>query len=229
MRLIHWLVILGPTVALLAVIGTTSPNDFYRVQDIPEKGSQHATDKGFQPDTAGANGDGNGAGAPPADPQPSASEPIMDAFRYVTPWKDSNAPHDAVATPVALPQAAPPRAANSQTARQPAGIGELDQPPAVRFSGVVQQVSEFNQRDGQLHLWIHDGQDKEMEISLAPSWFLEYIGCPVRHNEPVSGTGFVFDTQAGDQLVYVKKITIGSKVCRLRNDEGFALWSSRLQ
>jgi hypothetical protein len=224
MKLIHWLVILGPTVALLAVIGTTSPKDFYKVQDIPEKVSQHGPDKVSQHDAAMVNGDGPSPGAAPVDPQPAAGEPIMDAFRYVTPWKDSPTSHEAVATPVALPQAASPK-----TQRQPAGIGELDQPPATRFAGVVQQVSEFNQRDGQLHLWIHDGQDKEMEISLAPAWFLEYIGCPVQHNEPVSGTGFVFDTQAGDQLVYVKKITIGAKVCRLRNDEGFALWSSRLQ
>jgi len=219
MKLIHWLVIMGPTVALLTVIGMTSSKDFVKVQDIPEKG--------FQMEAARPAGDegGAGAGAVP-DPQPAASEPIMDAFRYVTPWRDS-APHDSappVATTVALPQAVDPLAA-----RQPAGIGELDQPPAVRFAGVVQQVSEFNQRDGQLHLWIHDGQDKEKEISLAPAWFLEYIGCPVEHNAQVSGAGFVFDTQAGDQLVYVKKITIGSRVCRLRNDEGFALWSSRLQ
>ena len=87
----------------------------------------------------------------------------------------------------------------------------------------------MQQHDGQIHIWVDDARGVERRVSVGPSWFLKYTGCTIAHDITVSGVGFMFDRAGRDPLIYAKKIIINGKKCRLRNDEGFALWSNRLR
>lgn len=109
------------------------------------------------------------------------------------------------------------------------GMILLQQAPQMRFNGQVQQVSEQPQSDGQLHLWVQDAQGKELRVSVGPGWFLSYLGCPLRHDAVVEGSGFTFEKSGQLPLVYAKWIRIDNRTCQLRNDEGFALWSNKLR
>ncbi|GMT41910.1 MAG: hypothetical protein IEMM0002_0321 [bacterium] len=113
------------------------------------------------------------------------------------------------------------------------GLRNFENFPSVRFEGIVQQVSELPQHDGQIHIWVEPPQGGpqggEQRISVGPEWFLKYTGCAIAHDIKISGVGFLFDKPGQDPMVYAKKIRIGRKVCRLRNDEGFSLWSNRLR
>ncbi|MBF0416687.1 MAG: hypothetical protein HQL86_00350 [Magnetococcales bacterium] len=110
-----------------------------------------------------------------------------------------------------------------------AGLVQLQQAPTVTFSGKVQQVSEQPQSDGQLHLWLTATNGAESRISVGPGWFLKYLGCPLAHDVVVDGAGFSYEKVGVTPLIYAKRIRINGKVCQLRNDEGFALWSNKLR
>ena len=114
------------------------------------------------------------------------------------------------------------------TVPQP-GLIPFSQAPVVRFSGTIQQITELQKRDGQIHIWLNDSTGVERRISVAPSWFLKYMDCTLQHDINISGTGFQFDKKRGPTLIYAKKIKINNRPCHLRNDEGFALWSNRLR
>jgi hypothetical protein len=114
------------------------------------------------------------------------------------------------------------------TVPQP-GLIPFSQAPVIRFSGTIQQITELQKRDGQIHIWLTDATGSEKRISVAPSWFLKYMNCNLLHDMPISGSGFQFDKQKGNALIYAKKIKINNRPCHLRNDEGFALWSNRLR
>ena len=121
-------------------------------------------------------------------------------------------------------------AAQQRRAIQPKpGLMPFEQAARVRFSGTIQQISELQQQDGQIHIWLNDPQGKEQHLSVAPSWFLHYMGCNLVHDGHISGVGFRFDKTRDRASVYVKKLVIGKTVCHLRNDEGFALWSNQLR
>ncbi|MBF0158085.1 MAG: hypothetical protein HQL58_01025 [Magnetococcales bacterium] len=114
--------------------------------------------------------------------------------------------------------------------RQPKpGLVLLQQAPKVNFKGVVQQLSEQPQSDGQLHVWLQDSKGIETQVSVGPGWFLHYLGCNLAHDVTMSGAGFTFEKAGSNPLVYAKRIEINGKVCQLRNDEGFALWSNKLR
>ena len=115
------------------------------------------------------------------------------------------------------------------TRRAQPGLVPFEQAARVRFSGAIQQISEMQQQDGQIHVWLTDALGKEHHLSVAPSWFLHYMGCTLVHDAAISGVGFQFSGTQKDALTYVKKLVIGKKVCHLRNDEGFALWSNQLR
>lgn len=120
--------------------------------------------------------------------------------------------------------------AGARTVPAQPGLMPFEQAPKVKFNGRIQQITELQQRDGQIHIWVHDTTSgKEQQISVAPSWFLEYMGCMLTHDLTVSGLGFRFDNQGPDPLIYAQKIVVNGRNCRLRNDEGFALWSNRLR
>ena len=133
-------------------------------------------------------------------------------------------------SPVAVVRALPPEAARRpRTIQAKPGLMPFEQAARVRFNGSIQQISELQQRDGQIHVWLNDPQGREQHLSVAPSWFLQYMGCILRHDAAISGVGFQFDRTAVGASIYVKKLVIGKKVCHLRNDEGFALWSNQLR
>ena len=116
-----------------------------------------------------------------------------------------------------------------RTTRPKPGLMPFEQAARVRFSGTIQQISELQRQDGQIHVWLNDPQGKEQHLSVAPSWFLHYMGCTLRHDAAISGVGFQFDKTRKGSVTYVKKLVIGKTVCHLRNDEGFALWSNQLR
>ncbi|MBF0144763.1 MAG: hypothetical protein HQL84_02060 [Magnetococcales bacterium] len=116
-----------------------------------------------------------------------------------------------------------------QPVPQPGGPLNFEQAPRVQFYGKVQQITEIQQNDGQIHIWIHDPVGGEMQISVAPHWFLKLVNCPLNHDSTVTGMGFRFDRKNKDALVYAKKIQVNGRICHLRNDEGFALWSNKLR
>ncbi|MBF0189379.1 MAG: hypothetical protein HQL50_15760 [Magnetococcales bacterium] len=110
------------------------------------------------------------------------------------------------------------------------GMTPFENAPTTTFSGTVQQITELPQRDGQIHIWVQDDQKNiERQVSIAPSWFLSYMWCEIRHDQAISGKGFEFDRGARSALIYARWIVVDGKTCHLRNDEGFALWSSRLR
>ncbi|MBF0116127.1 MAG: hypothetical protein HQM04_13950 [Magnetococcales bacterium] len=125
--------------------------------------------------------------------------------------------------PVAAPRTPPDGGTGA------AGLIQLQQAPTVTFSGSVQQVSEQPQSDGQLHLWVTGANGAEARVSVGPGWFLKYLGCPLAHDVMVDGTGFSYEKGGTRPLIYAKRIRINGKICQLRNDEGFALWSNKLR
>ncbi|MBF0191932.1 MAG: hypothetical protein HQL99_12460 [Magnetococcales bacterium] len=128
-----------------------------------------------------------------------------------------------------IPVAAVARTPADGTGTGATGLVLLQQSPTVNFSGSVQQISEQPQSDGQLHLWINDANGREMRISVGPGWFLKYLGCPLAHDVAVEGAGFSFERNGTSPLIYAKRIRINGRLCQLRNDEGFALWSNKLR
>ncbi len=109
------------------------------------------------------------------------------------------------------------------------GLILLQNAPRINFSGTIQQITEQPQSDGQLHVWVQDAQGLETRISVGPGWFLQYLGCELAHDIPLSGSGFTFQQTGRNPLVYARKIVVNGKTCQLRNDEGFALWSNKLR
>jgi len=101
------------------------------------------------------------------------------------------------------------------------------------FSGTVLKVhktSSGGQGWGQVHVWVSQRRGGVRELSLGPDWYLEYMGCTVAANMFIKGVGFDFgSTGTVDSQLYAKDVTINGAKCRLRNDEGFALWSNRLR
>ena len=111
------------------------------------------------------------------------------------------------------------------------GLVPFSRASTERFQGkIVHTVSlGVDVGWGQVHVWVDGAPPSPREVSLAPDWYLQYMGCPVQENAWVEGIAFVFDKKRPDAELYAKTITVNGKMCRLRNDEGFALWSNRLQ
>jgi hypothetical protein len=104
-------------------------------------------------------------------------------------------------------------------------------PTPERFSGRVVQVAALGADTGwgQVHVTIVDDFTGATQIiSLAPTWFLQYLGCPVSQNAQVSGNAFRFDTAGPDVPVYARTVKVNGRPCQLRSDEGLALWSARM-
>ncbi|MBF0422593.1 MAG: hypothetical protein HQL73_06345 [Magnetococcales bacterium] len=132
------------------------------------------------------------------------------------------------AQPHAIPIAGK-QLATDQPTTQPGGALNFEQAPRIQFYGKVQQITEVVQNDGQIHVWIHDPAGGELQVSVAPNWYLRLINCQLSHDVTITGMGFRFDRKNKDALVYAKKIQVNGRVCHLRNDEGFALWSNKLR
>jgi hypothetical protein len=101
----------------------------------------------------------------------------------------------------------------------------------LQFAGRVTQVVSIGADVGwgQLHIWINDGSGTLLEISLAPKIYLDQIGCPSFDNARVSGVGFIFDPARPNAELYAREIVVAGTTCRLRDDEGLALWMNPTQ
>ena len=103
--------------------------------------------------------------------------------------------------------------------------------PPITFGGHVTEVVTIGLTVGwgQIHVWINDGTGTLREISLAPQSYLQQIGCPPLANAQVNGVGFRFDPNRPNAVLYAKTITVAGVTCRLRDDEGLALWTNPTQ
>ena len=134
-------------------------------------------------------------------------------------------PHDpTTAGPVAggTPGTAPATAVTAAMA----GLSPFTPSPPMQFGGRVTEVASIGNEVGwgQIHIWIDDGTGTLREISVAPQSYLEQIGCPPFNGTRVSGIGVKFDAGRPAAELYAKTITVGGQTCRLRDDEGLALW-----
>ena len=111
------------------------------------------------------------------------------------------------------------------------GLTPFSRAESYRFDGrVVRIISRGADLGwGQVHVWIAGGPEAVREISLAPEWYLQYLSCAVSKNARVAGVAFRFDAKRPNAELYAKTVTVNGKTCRLRNDEGFALWSNKLR
>ena len=106
------------------------------------------------------------------------------------------------------------------------GLSPFTPSKPLQFAGRVTQVASIGNDVGwgQIHIWIDDGTGVLRELSVAPQTYLAQIGCPPFDGTRVSGIGFNFDAGQPNAELYVKTITVGGQTCRLRDDEGLALW-----
>ncbi|OEJ67304.1 magnetosome protein MamS [Magnetovibrio blakemorei] len=161
-----------------------------------------------------------------------AASSLPDTF-----WSDNNtSPISAQVTnlgellaptpdPNATDMAATPQEANVT------GLIPFTKASTTRFRGKVVRVMSLGNDTGwgQMHVWISDGAGQAQEISIAPDWYLMHMGCTVTEQAQVQGSAFSFGKPQTIPELYAKSITVDGKTCRLRNDEGFALWSNRLR
>ncbi|MBF0560749.1 MAG: hypothetical protein HQL37_01785 [Alphaproteobacteria bacterium] len=111
------------------------------------------------------------------------------------------------------------------------GLIPFTRAASQRFQGTVVSTVTLGSEMGwgQVHIWVADGANVVQEISLAPDWYLSYLGCTVAEQARVNGVAFKFDQVQANVELYAKTITINGVQCGLRNDEGFALWSNQLR
>jgi len=101
----------------------------------------------------------------------------------------------------------------------------------LQYAGRVTQVLSVGSDVGwgQVHIWINDGSGALREVSLAPQSYLDQIGCPPFENARVSGIGYLFDPGRPNAELYARDILVAGTTCRLRDDEGLALWMNPTQ
>ncbi|MBF0281858.1 MAG: hypothetical protein HQM07_04770 [Zetaproteobacteria bacterium] len=122
--------------------------------------------------------------------------------------------------------------ANNNGQQQPLqqGMVPFEVAPMLRYRGQVDRivVRGAGTEWAQEHAFVTSGAGT-FEISLAPLWFLEHMGCPVKVGDSIQGMAFNFNEMNPlDTFVYAKNVKVNGTTCSLRNDEGLALWSNRL-
>ena len=106
------------------------------------------------------------------------------------------------------------------------GLSPFTPATPMQFGGRVTQVASIGNDVGwgQVHIWIDNGTGALQEISVAPQSYLSQIGCPSFDGARISGVGFQFDAARPNAELYAKSILVGGRTCKLRDDEGLALW-----
>ncbi|MEO5374207.1 MAG: hypothetical protein H7840_07995 [Alphaproteobacteria bacterium] len=206
MRAEHGILGIGAAFILVVVGMAMIPDDVWE-RDHAETGAV----------IAGAVGAGGGI-TNPALINPNALGDVMAA------------PQAAPPQPQPLPQAQGAGAAWGRNAAMP-GLIPFTRAASQKFQGRVTSVVALGSDIGwgQVHIWVADGTNPLQEISLAPDWYLSYLGCAVTENIRVEGVAFKFDQVQSNVELYAKTITVNGVLCGLRNDEGFALWSNQLK
>ncbi len=111
------------------------------------------------------------------------------------------------------------------------GLVPFSRAVSERFRGKVVRIVSWGSATewGQVHIWVDSGSGPAREVSVAPNWYLQHLGCSIADNSRVQGVAFRYSKSQPDAELYAKNVTIDGKTCRLRNDDGFALWSNRLR
>ena len=106
------------------------------------------------------------------------------------------------------------------------GLSPFTPAKPMQFSGRVTQVASIGNDVGwgQVHVWIDNGTGALQELSVAPQSYLNQIGCPSFDGARISGIGFLFDAGRPNAELYAKSVLVGGRTCKLRDDEGLALW-----
>lgn len=87
----------------------------------------------------------------------------------------------------------------------------------------VEVLPEGGGRRGGLHLTLHhDG--KTIEVHLGPSWFVEKEAFKPGKGDTVEITGSLVGKEGGSYLI-AREVKKGDKVLKLRDEQGFPLWS----
>lgn len=152
-------------------------------------------------------------------PAPVMQAPMMVAPQAAAPAFDQAAAVDPMGNPV--------------TAQNVAltGLVPFERAVTEPYRGQVQQVFVLggDQGWGQTRIWVSDVTGAQKEISMGPGWYIQYLGCSITEGTNVRGVAFRFDTVDPSAVLYAKEVIVNGVRCRLRNDEGFALWSNQLR
>jgi len=120
--------------------------------------------------------------------------------------------------------------ARMQTVAMP-GLVPFSAAQTERFSGRVVQMTALGSDIGwgQVHATVADETSGATRlVSLAPTWYLQHLGCRINQNDRITGIAFRFDVAGPDAPLYARTIAVNGRPCQLRSDEGIALWSNRL-
>lgn len=133
--------------------------------------------------------------------------------------------------PAHLPAAGAGNAQAFQGNTEAPGLVPFSRAVSERFRGKVVRIVSWGSATewGQVHIWVDSGSGPAREVSVAPNWYLQHLGCSIADNSRVQGVAFRYSKSQPDAELYAKNVTIDGKTCRLRNDDGFALWSNRLR
>ncbi|KAF0116376.1 MAG: hypothetical protein FD149_1423 [Rhodospirillaceae bacterium] len=113
----------------------------------------------------------------------------------------------------------------------PRGLVPFTRAVTQKYSGKVVSVAALGGDIGwgQVHVWMNDAAGQVQQLSLAPDWYIAYLWCTVTEDTFIDGIAFRFDPMPSSGMLYAKTVIVNGLECRLRNDEGFALWSNQLQ
>lgn len=214
----QWVTSLGIIFIVGLIIGALLPDDFWNREHSSHHGVSHRLAHVVQ-------------GAVPADvpraPYPQQADVAQPAW---TQQGVTQAPAAGMQPPypgVVTSPATQPQVRNIAAT----GLTPFTAAKTSRYEGAVQQIMirgpdlDWNQ----VHIWIAEPAGAPREISLAPDWYLQYMGCMVNRDMRVTGLAFQFDRATADAVLYAKDIVVNGRKCQLRNDEGFALWSNKLR
>ena len=113
-------------------------------------------------------------------------------------------------------------AAAAALAQSPTAPG-YDTSKETRLDGKVEAVTEIpgGRRGGGLHVTLAVGKDK-WDVHLGPQDFVRSIGLDPAKGDPWSVTGSADEKQ---KIIVAREVREGDKTYRLRDAQGFPLWS----
>lgn len=87
----------------------------------------------------------------------------------------------------------------------------------------VDQTSTENNMSAGVHLLLNTGNGN-VTVHLGPAWYIDNQDVVISKDDNISVTGSKV-TYKGDQIIIAKEVTKGDQILRLRDDNGYPLWS----
>lgn len=87
----------------------------------------------------------------------------------------------------------------------------------------VDQVSPDKNMSSGIHLLLNTENGK-MLVHLGPAWYIDNQDVQIEKGDNVSVTGSKV-TYKGEQVIIAKEVTKGDQVLKLRDENGYPLWS----